>query len=177
MSQPSFLTLALARAQQEERLRVSEERSRSSELLAAGPSKRRFPSLTGARRLRDWRIGGRGRRAAPAGGGADVLMIRLACPDDQPGLLRLAALDSAEPISGPALVVVADGEIVAALPLGGGAPIADPFRQTSAIVEVLRLRARQLSSEGDRFAISAVRSSRPALAISARPPVHAKCSS
>jgi hypothetical protein len=34
--------------------------------------------------------------------------------------------------------------VVAALPLDGGRPLADPFRRTAGAVELLALRARQL---------------------------------
>jgi hypothetical protein len=70
--------------------------------------------------------------------------IRLATSDDHPSLLRLAALDSGEVPFRPALVAELDGEIVAAVSLRGGAPLADPFRRTAAIVQLLELRSRQL---------------------------------
>jgi hypothetical protein len=38
-----------------------------------------------------------------------------------------------------------EGEALAALPLDGGEPIANPFRPTAALVEMLMLRAQQLS--------------------------------
>ena len=49
----------------------------------------------------------------------------------------LAALDSARPPRGPALVAEADSRMLAALPLGSGRPIADPFEPTAEIVALL----------------------------------------
>ena len=71
--------------------------------------------------------------------------VRPSCPADESGLARLAALDSATPLSGPALVAEADSRILAALPLGSGRPIADPFEPTAEIVALLELRRRQLA--------------------------------
>jgi hypothetical protein len=87
--------------------------------------------------------------AAPAPA-ADVaaVTVRLASPEDARGLDRLAQMDSGSPSAGPALVAEVDGELVAALPLGGGRALADPFRATSELVRLLELRAAQL--DGDR---------------------------
>jgi hypothetical protein len=60
-------------------------------------------------------------------------------------LRELAHLDSTGAIQGPALVAEIDGRIRAALPLNGGAPIADPFHRGLELVELLRVRAAQLS--------------------------------
>jgi hypothetical protein len=46
------------------------------------------------------------------------------------------------------LVAEVGGELVAALPLDGGDAVADPFRPTAALVEMLTLRAQQLR-DGD----------------------------
>ena len=77
--------------------------------------------------------------------------VRLAEKGDARELVRLAALDSAQVPSGPALRAEVDGRAVAALPLLGGSAIADPFRRTAAMVAMLELRALQLRGEG-RFA-------------------------
>jgi hypothetical protein len=74
----------------------------------------------------------------------EPLAIRLSTSDDLPALTRLAALDSAEVPFRPMLVAEAGDGIVAALSLRGGAAIADPFRPTAPIVQLLRLRAEQL---------------------------------
>jgi hypothetical protein len=70
--------------------------------------------------------------------------LRFASAADEPRLWRLAALDSAAPPHGPALIAEVDGRLRAALPLDGGAPIADPFHRGSELIELLRLRAAQL---------------------------------
>ena len=73
-----------------------------------------------------------------------AVTIRHGLPDDGLALLRLAALDSAEPLQQPVLVADVDGELHAALSLRDGAVIADPFRRTSLLVELLLARHAQL---------------------------------
>jgi hypothetical protein len=77
------------------------------------------------------------------------ISIRRSGPADEGKLARLAALDSASPPRGPALVAEADSRMLAALPLGSGRPIADPFEPTAEAVALLRLRAEQLSRKDD----------------------------
>jgi hypothetical protein len=74
---------------------------------------------------------------------APHISIRLATDDEDRTLLRLAALDSAPAPRGPVLVADVDGEIVAARSLDRQRSIADPFRRTDDIRELLELRARQ----------------------------------
>ena len=70
------------------------------------------------------------------------ILIRPGYADDELGLMRLAALDSATgPPSAPVLVAEVDGELSAALSLRDGSVIADPFRPTAQIVELLRAHA------------------------------------
>jgi hypothetical protein len=77
----------------------------------------------------------------------ETLIIRLAVPADAPALRRLAQLDSAPaPEQVPMLVAVADGEVCVALPLSGGAAVANPFRRTGEIVAMLTARAQQLQA-------------------------------
>ena len=71
------------------------------------------------------------------------LTIRHAIAADEAGLTRLAALDSSRLPSGELLVAELDGTLVAALSVDTGAAIADPFEHTAAIVESLRVQARQ----------------------------------
>jgi hypothetical protein len=71
--------------------------------------------------------------------------VRQSLPADEPRLARLAALDSARPLHGPALVAEADTRLLAALPLGSGRVIADPFEPTAELVELLRLHKEQLA--------------------------------
>jgi hypothetical protein len=73
-----------------------------------------------------------------------ALKIRQADPVDEAAITRLAQLDSADAPHGRLLVAESGDEVVAALPVDGGRPIADPFRNTAEVVDLLRLRARQL---------------------------------
>jgi hypothetical protein len=78
---------------------------------------------------------------------ATDVTVRLARREDFRQLAELAVLDSAALPQGELVVAETGGRIVAALPLDGGRPIADPFHRTAALVEVLELRARQLRPE------------------------------
>ena len=77
------------------------------------------------------------------------ITVRYSAASDLSELARLAALDSASPPRGPALIAEADSRMLAALPIGSGRPIADPFEPTAEIVELLRLRAEQLKTDED----------------------------
>jgi hypothetical protein len=87
------------------------------------------------------------------------LTVRPAVSADQAAIERLAALDSASPPRGSMLVAEADSRMLAALPLGSGRPIADPFEPTAEAVALLELRAAQLSGrrEASRRAIDRLR--------------------
>ena len=77
--------------------------------------------------------------------------VRQSVSADESNLARLAALDSARPLHGPALVAEADSRLLAALPLGSGRAIADPFEPTAELVELLQLHKEQLAeSRGGR---------------------------
>jgi hypothetical protein len=71
--------------------------------------------------------------------------LRLADDGDAHRLRILAQLDSAPVPSGPMLIAEVDGRLRAALPLDGGEPIADPFRRSADLIELLRARAAQLA--------------------------------
>ena len=73
----------------------------------------------------------------------DAITIRSAGPADAPAVARVAALDSRPAPAWPVLVAQVGGEIVAAAPLDGGPVVADPFRPTAAIVDLLELRVAQ----------------------------------
>jgi hypothetical protein len=68
------------------------------------------------------------------------ITIRRAHPEE-PGVLKVAALDSARVPRAPLLVAEVDGEIRAALSLDDGGSIADPFQRSLELVEVLRASA------------------------------------
>jgi hypothetical protein len=78
--------------------------------------------------------------------------VRHAAVEDERALARLASLDSAPRLRGPALVAEADTRVLAALPLGSGRPIADPFEPTAELVALLQLRRAQLSERDGRSA-------------------------
>jgi len=77
-----------------------------------------------------------------------TIQIRLARPDDEATLLRLAALDSAPAPHGDVLVAPVGGEILAAVALDSGRAIADPFRHTADLVELLHTRAHRIGERG-----------------------------
>jgi hypothetical protein len=74
----------------------------------------------------------------------EQVIVRAAQPSDATDLRRLAALDSGSAPAGAALVAESDARILAALPLGSGRPIADPFEPTAELVALLELRREQL---------------------------------
>jgi len=76
---------------------------------------------------------------------AAPVTLRFAGFDDVPALLRLAAIDSAEPLSEPILIGEVASRPVAALSLRTARVIADPFTPSAAVVELLRARAHQLA--------------------------------
>jgi hypothetical protein len=67
--------------------------------------------------------------------------LRLAAPPDESALRRLAELDSRRLPPGPHLIAVREGRVDAALSLATGGVVADPFRRTAELVELLRCRA------------------------------------
>jgi hypothetical protein len=76
----------------------------------------------------------------------DGITLRYGFPDDSAAVARLAALDSAEVPAAPLLVAEVGGELQAAVSLGDGRVIADPFHPTLALVALLRERAAQLTT-------------------------------
>jgi hypothetical protein len=77
------------------------------------------------------------------------LTIRLAREDDRASLTILAQLDSGRMPPHPVLLAEADGGVVAALSLIDGTAVADPFRPTADVVDLLRVRA-SAAGTGDR---------------------------
>jgi hypothetical protein len=76
--------------------------------------------------------------------------LRLCTVHDDAALAQLAALDGRRLPSGSFVLVEVGGKLVAAQPLGGGAPLADPFHPTAELLPLLRLRARQLETGASR---------------------------
>jgi hypothetical protein len=85
-----------------------------------------------------------------------TLTIRRADTSDAGALVRLAALDSASPPTGDAVLAEVGGELWAAVEVDSGAAIADPFRPSGELVDLLRLQvsleARAERSEGRSLA-------------------------
>jgi hypothetical protein len=100
---------------------------------------------------------GAGAPARVAGTVPAELTIRLARDADRAALDRLSQLDSRPLPSGDLLVGEVEGELRAAVGLGGGEVVADPFHPTAAIVSLLALRAQQLRVAQDMPATPARR--------------------
>jgi hypothetical protein len=77
------------------------------------------------------------------------VILRRADPSDQVALERLAQLDSRALPTGPHLVAERDGRIDAALSLSSGELIADPFRRTAELCELLRNHAGGVRLSGE----------------------------
>jgi hypothetical protein len=78
------------------------------------------------------------------------LVIRLARPDDEPAIQRLAELDSAREPTGDVIVAEVRGSVWAALSLADFHAVADPFRPTGELVFLLAERGRQLVRHEER---------------------------
>ncbi len=81
---------------------------------------------------------------------AESVMLRLCRVQDQDALERLAQLEGRPAPTGWHVVAEVGGVVVAALPLGPGPPLADPFRPTAHLVPLLELRAKQLADRPTR---------------------------
>jgi hypothetical protein len=71
----------------------------------------------------------------------NAISIRPAGESDRAALLLLSVLDGGDPLSGDVLIAHVDDEPQAAIEVDSGATIADPFRATDHLVELLGLRA------------------------------------
>jgi hypothetical protein len=73
----------------------------------------------------------------------DAVTLRLTNAADGRALQRLAELESRWfPPPGPHLVAVTEGRVDAAISLSTGEVIADPFRRTAELGDLLRLHAK-----------------------------------
>ena len=94
----------------------------------------------------------------------EPITIRLATPDDHLALWRLAALDSTDSVpAGRVLLAEVGDELHAALSLQDGTAIADPFRPTLHVLELLRIHARDDEARARRGRRRRVRGLRFAL--------------
>jgi hypothetical protein len=69
------------------------------------------------------------------------ILIRPAHAGDVDALTKLAALDSKRALEGSAIVAEAEGVLLAAVDTESGRSIADPFRPTAAVVDLLNEHA------------------------------------
>jgi hypothetical protein len=87
----------------------------------------------------------------------EAVALRLNRVHDDDALENLGRLEGRRVTDGCYVVAEVGGRIVAALPLGGGAPLADPFRPTAHLLPLLELRARQLTDYRPRLRTRALR--------------------
>jgi hypothetical protein len=78
------------------------------------------------------------------------LAIRMAGPDDGVAIERLSQLEGRATPSLPLILAEVDGRVVAALSFDGRVALADPFRPTARVLELLRMRAAQLRGTAPR---------------------------
>ncbi|MBV8078808.1 MAG: hypothetical protein JO186_00350 [Actinobacteria bacterium] len=78
------------------------------------------------------------------------VVLRLCTVHDDEALARLAGLEGRPLPAGRFVVALVDGTLVAAQPLAGGPPFADPFRRTTDVLHLMELRTRQLAPAGAR---------------------------
>jgi hypothetical protein len=76
-----------------------------------------------------------------------TLTIRRASETDRSSLRDLAVLDSSHAPSGEVLVAQIGSELWAAVEVETGAAIADPFRPSGDLVELLRFRAQGIRGQ------------------------------
>jgi hypothetical protein len=74
------------------------------------------------------------------------ITIRRLGAEDAAAVTRLAQRDTARAPSGELIGAELDGHLVAAISTTTGEAIADPFRRTAEIVEMLRVRLSQLNA-------------------------------
>jgi hypothetical protein len=79
-------------------------------------------------------------------GGYESVAVRVARPEDELAIQRVASLDGKKALTGRVLVAEADREIIAAIGIESGSAVADPFRWTSDVVALMEMRAEQLAA-------------------------------
>ena len=71
--------------------------------------------------------------------------LRLAREHDEETLERLAELNGLARVEGPHVVAEVEGAVTAAMPLGAGPALGDPFRPNSQLMSLLGLLRQQLA--------------------------------
>jgi hypothetical protein len=89
------------------------------------------------------------REEGEAGGYVSVI-VRLAGPNDWAAIHRLEQLEGRQLPAGPALLAEAGGSVLAARSLSRRELVADPWRPTAELVELLDLRSLHLRGELER---------------------------
>ncbi len=79
----------------------------------------------------------------------DAVTVRFAGEEDTEALRRLAQRDGRRAPRGPLLVAEVHGDLLAARSLADGCSVADPFRHTAHLVELLALRSTHLRGDAD----------------------------
>src|SRR5437764_5165732 len=82
----------------------------------------------------------------------ESVVLRLRSVQDDDALERLATLEGLPLGEGNYVLAQVAGVVVAALPLNGGRPLADPFRPTAHLMPLLEMRRRQLLGGAARAA-------------------------
>ena len=98
-----------------------------------------------------------------------TITIRRAHPGDDEALRRLAQLDSAEPPGGAMLVALVGDELRAAVSIGGGQTIADPFHPSAELVRLLSARAAQFDRPRNAGLLGRLRRGRRRSALAPQP--------
>jgi hypothetical protein len=84
---------------------------------------------------------------ARAPGLSATITLRLATTDDAEALERLAALYDRPLVTDPVLLAFVDDELQAALALGDGRELMEPYRPSAALVDLLALRAEHIREQ------------------------------
>ena len=98
-----------------------------------------------------------------------AVTLRHYLAEDHGPLARLAALDSSKPPPQPLVVAEVGGELRAAVSLGDGSLVADPFHLTQGVAELLRAYARQFDVQTGARVSADSSSSSPAMCIEGGP--------
>jgi hypothetical protein len=81
-----------------------------------------------------------------------AVTVRLARNTDAEAVIRLSELDGRRVPPAPVLVAEVGGDLLAARSLKDGAAVADPFRPTGHLAELLELRSAHLRNGSDGYA-------------------------
>jgi len=101
---------------------------------------------------------------------SEELTIRMLRGEERGELEWLAGRDSAQVPTGSVLGAFAGGKLVVAAPIGGGGVVADPFRRTAEVSELLASRVAQLRRGGPRPKLRGVFARRSRAALPSSPP-------